>query len=118
MPTTREASTPSRRAMRKAESKGAPVENDLQQHPQFISPHRSRQACPRFSHPTVEWELASNSLYAASAPSNAPHASALLGSGLSATPCAGTSEFARNRGFAGAGEAGPETRQEASGTRG
>jgi hypothetical protein len=35
MPTTSEASTPSRRAIIKAESKGSPVENHLQQQFKF-----------------------------------------------------------------------------------
>src|SRR5713226_9566271 len=44
MPTTRAASTPSRRAMRKAGSKGSPVENDLQLHFQFTRDRAGRQA--------------------------------------------------------------------------
>src|SRR5712691_4029425 len=44
MPTTRAASTPSRRAMRKAGSKGSPVESDLQLQFQFTRPRAGRQA--------------------------------------------------------------------------
>src|SRR5216683_1865846 len=44
MPTTRAASTPSRRAMRKAGSKGSPVESDLQLQFQFTHHRAWRQA--------------------------------------------------------------------------
>src|SRR5271170_4471394 len=70
MPTTSEASTPSRRAIIKAESKLAPefpVDNHLQQHLKFTPPLPTRQVClplPIFSHLPVEWGLASNHAYA------------------------------------------------------
>src|ERR1700741_5646637 len=90
MPTTREASTPSRRAIRKAESTGTPVENHLQQRFQFTPPPVLRQArififisCQRiFSHLTVEWGLASINGYASGSPTSASHPFTLLVVGL------------------------------------
>src|ERR1700752_2336655 len=119
MPTTRAASTPSRRAMRKAESTETPVENDLQQRFQFKPPLSCRQvdgACQIFPHPTVEWELASNALYEISPPSTTSCDFPLLVFGLPAIDCSGRPEIVRCRGFARAGQAGRETRQEARGT--
>src|SRR5271170_8342694 len=100
MPTTREASTPSRRAIRKAESKGTPVENDLQLKSSLPLPRFPRQGTcdPNiFFHRTVEWGLASNTSYAREIRS-APAGPALeLAPGLPAIACAGAAVQRRSR---------------------
>src|SRR5216684_7821752 len=63
IPTMREASTPSRRAIRKAESTSTPVENDLQQRIQSNASLSTPSSARAHSFDTVEWWLASIYLY-------------------------------------------------------
>src|SRR5258708_33116563 len=83
MPTMREASTPSRRAMRKAESTETPVENDLQQRIQSSASLSLSSSAHALSFDTVEWWLASIYSDEKNAPYRRDCRAALLGACVS-----------------------------------
>src|SRR6266702_5420893 len=88
MPTMREASTPSRRAMRKAESTGTPVENDLQQRFQSNPFQFVSSSAHALSIDTVEWWLASIYSNDKTDPCRRHRSAALVGADLSGVACA------------------------------